>query len=82
MLLLLQFMNVRGIKKMNYILIAITSGMLMTSSHENEEACLGRKAMLEKDKIINSKCVDMRQNNSYAISGSHMLCVNGICGNK
>lgn len=44
---------------MNWILIAITSGMLMTSHHDTEEACLGRKAMLEKDKIINIKCVDM-----------------------
>lgn len=46
---------------MNWILIAITSGMLMTGHYETEEACLGRKAMLEKDKITNIKCVDMRQ---------------------
>ncbi len=47
---------------MNYILIAIVSGMLLTSSHETEEACLGRKAIIEKEhKISNSKCIDMRQ---------------------
>jgi hypothetical protein len=44
---------------MNWILIAISTGMLMTANFETEEACLGRKAMLEKDKIINSKCVNM-----------------------
>ncbi len=48
---------------MNWILIAITSGMLMTSHHETEEQCLGRKAMLEKDKIINAKCINMTQIN-------------------
>lgn len=69
----------KELNKMNWILIAITSGMLMTSYHENEEACLGRKAMLEKDKITNSKCVDMRQNyNSTGIT----FCQNGICGYK
>lgn len=46
---------------MNWILIAITSSMLMTGHYETEEACLGRKAMLEKDKITNAKCVDMKQ---------------------
>ena len=44
---------------MTWILIAITTGMIMTSHHETEEACLGRKAMLEKEKITNSKCVEM-----------------------
>lgn len=58
---------------MNWILIAITSGMLMTGHYETEEACLGRKAMLEKDKITNSKCVDMR--NLNFTSSSSILCL-------
>ncbi len=58
---------------MNWILIAITSGMLMTSSHDTEEACLGRKAILEKDKITNAKCVDMRQ--QYSISSCCTLTI-------
>jgi hypothetical protein len=41
---------------MNWILIAIVSGSILTSGHDTEEACLGRKAMLEKDKI-SAKCV-------------------------
>jgi hypothetical protein len=56
---------------MNWILIAITSGMIMTSSHETEELCLGRKAMLEKDKITNSKCVNMMPN--FFTTGSNIL---------
>lgn len=68
---------------MNWIFIAITSGMLMTSSHETEEGCLGRKAMLEKEKITHSKCVDMRVS-YYTSSGTIALCkgsiaTNGIC---
>ena len=57
---------------MNWILIAITSGMLMTGHYDTEEACLGRKAMLEKDKITNSKCVDMR---GYVLNGSISGCI-------
>lgn len=59
---------------MNWILIAITSGMLMTGHYETEEACLGRKAMLEKDKITNSKCVDMR-NLSFTNTGVGTVCL-------
>lgn len=57
---------------MNWILIAITSGMLMTGHYEIEEACLGRKAMLEKDKITNIKCVDMR-NTIYGTTSNNLL---------
>ena len=44
---------------MNWILIAILGGSLLTSTHENEEQCLGRKAMLEKTYIgLSAKCVE------------------------
>lgn len=62
---------------MNWILIAITSGMLMTSHHDTEEACLGRKAMLEKDKITNSKCIDMRGFSLTGISSSSIITCPG-----
>lgn len=56
---------------MNWILIAIISGMISVSSYETEEGCLGKKAILEKNKITtNSKCVDM-------ISGSLFLGTSG-----
>lgn len=64
---------------MNWILIAITSGMLMTSSHETEEACLGRKAMLEKDKTVNAKCVNMMPSIGTTYNGIIQLCGNGTC---
>lgn len=45
---------------MDWIFIAVVSGMLMTGTYATEEQCLGRKAILEKEKITNSKCIDMR----------------------
>ena len=65
---------------MNWILIAITSGMLMTGHYDTEEACLGRKAMLEKDKITNIECVDMRL--SYTTSGVCVNCALTIPSNR
>lgn len=45
---------------MNWIYIALLSGNLITSQHDTEEACLGRKAILEKEnKITNAKCINM-----------------------
>lgn len=52
-------MNNQGTKPMNWILIAIVSGLLTTGQYSSEEACLGKKAMMEKDKVTNVKCVDM-----------------------
>lgn len=64
---------------MNWILIAVSSGMIMTSSHETEEACLGRKAMLEKDKITNSKCLNMSPYPTTTFGTGTVFCSNGIC---
>lgn len=60
---------------MNWILIAINAGMLMTGHYDTEEQCLGRKAMLEKDKIINVKCVDMR--NVLIGTATSTICIVG-----
>lgn len=60
---------------MNWILIAIISGMLMTGHFDTEEACLGRKGMLEKDKIINIKCVNMSSPTLSSISNCCTLNV-------
>lgn len=58
---------------MNWILIAISAGMLMTSSHDNEEACLGREAMYKKEhKAAQTKCVDMRLNFTSTISTTQL----------
>jgi len=66
---------------MNWILIAITSGMLMTGHYDTEEQCLGRKAMLEKDKITNVKCVSMQTLTfvSSSATGSTVLCSPTVC---
>lgn len=63
---------------MNWILIAITSGMLMTGHYETEEACLGRKAMLEKDKITNVKCISMQSIYSIGTSTNLTPCFNCV----
>ena len=52
----------------------------MTGHYDTEEACLGRKAMLEKDKITNIKCVDMRL--SYTTSGVCVNCALTIPSNR
>lgn len=61
--------------EMNWIFIAIMSGMIVTSSHDTEEACLGRKAIFEKDHKISyqNKCVDMRQSfTGVSLTGSSL----------
>lgn len=41
---------------MSWILIAVVSGSILTSGHDTEEQCLGRKAILAKTKIV-AECV-------------------------
>jgi hypothetical protein len=41
---------------MSWILIGIVAGSFIVSGHDSEEACLGRKAVLEKQKIA-AECV-------------------------
>lgn len=60
---------------MNWVLIAIVSGLLTTGQYSSEEACLGKKAMIEKDKVTNVKCIDMQP---QMISGGIMLCANNV----
>lgn len=69
---------------MNWILIAITSGMFITGHYDTEEACFGRKAILEKDKITNNaKCIDMRISGYNSISGySSTNGIISLCGSN
>lgn len=41
---------------MGWIFVGLLLGSVVTSSHESEEACLGRKALLEK-KEVRGQCV-------------------------
>lgn len=45
---------------MNWICIGMIAGSLVTSLHDTEEQCEGRKAMLLKSKAqVSTKCVEM-----------------------
>lgn len=43
---------------MNWIAIGLVAGSLVTSLHDNKEACEGRVATLRDSKIL-AKCVEM-----------------------
>jgi hypothetical protein len=42
---------------MGWILIGVIAGSIVTSGHDSREACLGRKAILDEQKIP-AKCVE------------------------
>jgi hypothetical protein len=46
---------------MNWLLAGILAGSLITSTHETEEQCLGRKAMLEKLQVQSLTCTKLNQ---------------------
>jgi|HubBroStandDraft_4_1064222.scaffolds.fasta_scaffold577148_2 hypothetical protein len=46
---------------MDWILIGVVAGSLIVSGHASEEACLGRKAVLDKQKIA-ATCVKAPSN--------------------
>lgn len=37
---------------MNWVYVGVLLGSLVTSQHETEEACLGRKALLSKREVV------------------------------
>jgi len=59
---------------MNWIMIAIMSGSLVVSSHETQEACEGRAAILKKDHKIETKCVEVPKtyDGKYYIYNNYM----------
>lgn len=68
---------------MNWIFIGLLAGSLVTSTHETEEACLGRAEMLRKKEVV-GRCE--RAPATGIISGATTLrlfdCNNGICSYK
>ena len=46
---------------MEWFLIGVVAGSLVTSGHKTEEECLGRKAVLDKQHIV-STCVKAPSN--------------------
>ena len=64
---------------MNWILLAIVSGSILTSSHDTKEACLGRAAILHEQKI-EAKCVEAPRPMALITEGS-IICggPGGVC---
>jgi hypothetical protein len=44
---------------MNWVLIGLLSGSLITSQHETREQCEGRKVILQEQKATKLKCVEL-----------------------
>lgn len=66
---------------MKYIFIGMILNSLVTSTHDNEEACKGREAVL-KEKGIVGQCV--KETNSLSFTGTGTgsyirMCSGGIC---
>lgn len=61
---------------MEYLYFALIAGSLLTSLHPSEEACLGRKALLEQQHKVFGKCAKA-QDSFNAINLT--LSGSGIC---
>ena len=57
---------------MEWLLIGVVAGSFVVSGHTTEEQCLGRKAILDKQKIIAS-CVKA-PSNLTTYNGTVTLC--------
>lgn len=67
---------------MSWIYVGLLAGSLVTSTHDNKEACEGRGVTL-KEKGVLGKCVEMTSSNVLSFGGSigSMMCNrNGTIG--
>jgi hypothetical protein len=60
---------------MNWIMIGLIGGSIVTSGYDNREACEGRAVML-REKGVTAKCIEM-SNSSFVSTGGTLLCYNG-----
>lgn len=61
---------------MNWILTALLLGSVVTSTHETEEACLGRKAVLQRVKELTAvECHQVRGSLNLTLGQSTSLCM-------
>ena len=58
-----------------WLLTGVVLGSIVSSTHDSEEACRGRKAMLEQVKGINQ--IECRAANHFTVTGT-MLTVPNI----
>lgn len=61
---------------MNWILIGTLLGSTVTSSHDTEEACRGRLAMLQKKEVI-AQCI--QQNYGNFTTNNAIICLTTSC---
>lgn len=59
---------------MKYILIARLLGSLVISEHDTEEACLGRKAILSKEKVTAAECYKEPSSSMTLSTGTITSC--------
>lgn len=64
---------------MKYIFVGMLLNSLVTSTHDNEEACKGREAML-KEKGIVGQCAKEHNNSLMLGSGTYCIKPNGFAG--
>lgn len=65
---------------MVWILVGLVAGSLVTSQHDTEEACLGRKALLEKQ-AVSAKCVPLGQTTTHFFTGNNLVLTPGTTVN-
>ena len=58
---------------MNWILIAVVAGSIVTSGHETKEACMGRVATLQEQKIT-AACYSAPAP-AYTSSSTNVFCI-------
>ena len=63
---------------MNWICIGVLAGSLITSLHDNKEACEGRAVTLREAKAV-AKCVEMPSSSSGLIFNGMVNCSGGSC---
>lgn len=63
---------------MDWILVAVVAGGVLTSTHPSREACEGRVFTLKEEKIL-GKCVEAPRQPTYFLGSSNTIQVYGTC---
>lgn len=65
---------------MKYIFIGMLLNSIVTSTHESEEACKGREAILREKGVIGQCIKDQTSNfTTSGYTGHIRMCSNGVC---
>ena len=65
---------------MDWIFVAVLAGSIVASGHPNEESCLGRKAVIEKENKLTGVCIKAPSHSSGLTYSGPILNIepNGI----